>query len=216
MYVPIFDERLPIELALLINIEEPDYSIKEENMFETLDERDDLSDIKNIIDPSKNIIISTPLNQNIIKRNTIGTISILNHTDINLGNGKLLTNNMAILEFIPKIKIITPKGIYLKFESPPLSQYHLKSYNNYQIIDRHEEDEIPSYLIYQNFNILQYIDLDQFKKINNKTLLLKQYTELLECIFYPIYFAGSHTFPNIETFYWIKNDEIYNTLDDIY
>lgn len=164
------------------------------------------------IDPKTNIIISAIDNN--IRRNHDGSLCIFTHNDINLSGCRLLINSFAVLDLYVKLKISVPKGIIPNIDYG--CSFINKIYSNIDIIPRKNENEtIPQHLIYHTFSFTLYLDLDKYKR-NNKTMVIKKGTTLLNIVFQPTYFIGSSNFPNIDMTYLFTDSEMYNQFIDIF
>jgi len=214
-----FSNRLPFEWALKINSIQKTIT-KDDHMFITVEPKE-VTNLLDGIDTSENIIINTPENHLCLRRNINGSMSIITPEDIGLSGKKILTNNLVVLEFRPKLKIVAPKGIDIEFCCPIDSIYTNKIYPQLNIRHSHGSKEevsvstIPDYLSYQDFIFTIYIDLDQLKKVN-PVINIKAGTSIVDLKFRPIYHIGSHAFPNIDKVYWVKSTEIFQTFSGIY
>lgn len=212
LWWPLLIERYTPNLAIELNKQEKIYK-ESVDMFEVINKDQKVEELN--IPSTNNIIISTPEDTN-IKRNVDGTFSILLNSDINVTGSRLLINSLAVLELTFKLNISVPKGIILNFDSPLGSMYHNRIYSYYNLIERkNQETNLPQNIIYHNFKFIVYLDLDQFKRINN-IMLLKKNTDIIRMYFTPIYFIGSTEFPNIDYTYWVQHNEIYRTFADMF
>ena len=211
---PMFPNRLPLELAMAVNIKEPEIK-RIPNMFNVLDEIES-AEISELIDPTTNIVLVTPSDDKSIKRTIDGSLSIVAVNGINLSSCKTLINSLSVLPIVPRLKVIVPRGIRLDFETPVTSSYYNKIYKYIKIEQRaNDENETPEYMIYHDLSFTIHIDLAQLK-IVNKVINIKPDTELIDLKFSPVYYIGSPNFPNIEQTVLIKNTEVFSKLEEIF
>ncbi len=174
-------------------------------------------DIISEIDMSKNIIICTPSNNNIINENIDGSISICNTHKHNLTAQIIEQNNYVHLQIHPKIKMSIPKGIIPEFVEPIDKPYIFKVYKKIDCYQNYEtENEFnlssstPNYLSWQNFNLDVVIDAKKLIK-TKKILELSEREKILTFYFKYIYFPGStQKIPEILNTYYIQHNELYN------
>lgn len=213
---PMFENRLPLDLSMELNAENKQFE-RNPDMFEILNEKD-CAEITEKVDPNTNIVLCTPTEEEILKRNTNGSLSIITTNNINLSTMKSLINSLLSFPFTPKLKILVPSGINLNFKEPISSPYHNTFYKKINIESRSwaESDcEIPEYMIYNDLSFTIYFDLDQLKKHQKVVTLLKD-TPLLNLEFLPIYYVGSTKFPNISKTTWIRSKEVYDKFEEIF
>jgi hypothetical protein len=183
-------------------------------------EKDFYPEIIDQLNTDNNIIIITPNQYNFIKRNIFGKLDILASTDIDLSSCKSIDSGSGmnkVINYIPKIKIIVPKGVNVDFNSPYQNNYTNKIYTKIDIENRHNfKCEISDFLIYKKIFIDLYIDLHQMKR-SSPLLKVKFGEPLFTISFSPIYYVGSSDdIDIIEEIYWIKNDELFNMCEDIF
>jgi hypothetical protein len=174
-------------------------------------------EIINEINPSKNIIILTPNQYNFIKRNDFGKLDILSTVDVELSSCRSIGDGMTkIINVIPKIKLIVPKGIEVTFTSSINNNYTEKIYCKNNIESRkYYKSEINDFLIYTRLDLDLYIDLHQMKRY--KPMLKIDFGQPLFSIgFNPIYYVGNPIIEEIEAIYWLKNDNLMDQCEDLF
>lgn len=212
-----FENRLPLDLSMELNAENKQFE-RTPDMFEILNEKD-CAEINQKTDPTSNIILCTPTDEEILKRNVNGSLSVVTTNGINLSAMRLLINSLVSFPFKPNLKILIPSGINLDFKEPVSSPYHNTVYKNINIEPRlwveNDSNEIPEYMIYNDLSFTIYFDLDQLKKHQKIVSLLKD-TPLINLEFSPIYYIGSTKFPNISKTVWIRSKEVYDKFEEIF
>lgn len=162
------------------------------------------------------IILAAPNKYNYVKRNTFGGIDLLADKKLDVSNCPIVNNDHAILTFIPKIKLLYPKGVKLDFEFPVDDSYSARMYHSHSIYHKYTTDEnIPDYHIYNKLYFTVHVDLKRIKKVKN-VLTLGLGTPIVSMYFSPKYFIGEPQFASIENVYFIKNDEFVKTFDQIF
>ena len=139
---------------------------------------------------------------------------------MNLSNLRVLINGVIVLPFIPSLKFSVPVGIKLKFKCPLATSYHNRIYKSVDviqkgIIDSDDEYNIPEFLIYQDLKFSIDLNLETLKK-QNKTIVLRKGTEVVDLEFAPTYFVGSPIFPSIECVYYVKNTEVFKNFNELF
>ena len=190
---------------------------REPNMFHMLKEKEAIEFSKQTTNTANNIIICTPSEEAVIKRTIDGSLSLINVMDINLSGVKTLISGLSVVSFMPKVKVLVPRGLKVSFNNPLKTPYHNKLYTHVDVVQREVDvdDRIPEYLIYQGLRFEIYIDVDQLKKYN-KTIVIKKGTEMVDLEFRPIYYIGATNFPNIDGTWLLQNTELYNTFDTMF
>lgn len=213
--LPLFNPGYNFETGEDLNKRNREYR-ELEDMYHII-ENDFYPEIISEIDTSKNIIIITPNEYNFIKRNEFGKLDILATTDIELSSCRAIKDGMIkIINFIPKIKLIVPKGIEVTFTSPVENNYTEKIYCKNDIETRkHYKSRINDFLIYTRLDLDLYIDLHQMKRY--KPILKIDFGQPLFSIgFNPIYYIGHPKVEKIEDIYWLKNDNLMQQCEDIF
>ena len=188
-----------------------EYKFEDDNMIHT----DTFDDIANL-ELSENIVISTPSKACNIVREKDGSLNVKVPNDLELSGSRVLVNGVLIQAVRIHMKFAIPKGIKLVYNTPFDGSYINNFYIESNVEKRASDDEgVPEYLTYQNFDITLHIDLNQLKKVN-KTAYIKKGSNILNIAFVPIYYVGAMTFPNIQNTYIIKNDEIFKTFDEVF
>ncbi len=189
-----------------------------EDMYNII-EKDFYPEIIEELNTDNNIIIITPNQYNFIKRNIFGKLDILASKDIDLSNCRATdpgTGMNRVINYVPNIKIIIPKGINIDFSNPYQNNYTNKVYTKFDIENRHNfKSEISDFLIYSKIYIDLYIDLHQMKR-SSPLLRVKFGDPLFTISFNPIYYVGNSNITEIDEIYWIKNDELFKMCEDIF
>ena len=171
--------------------------------------------VNTMFNVNEDIIIACPNGYRYLKRNKLGGIDILTDKKLDVSNCQMV-NDCGILNFRPKVKILVPKGIDLKFESPINSNYHFHLYNDSEITARYSINKvIPDYYLYTNLNFSIYVDLKRLRKVK-KVMTIDFGEPIITMSFYPKYFIGSSEFIEIRNVYWVRNDEFIKNFEYSY
>lgn len=211
----ISEDRYDPQKMIELNKKEKQYK-EYDAMFEIIKDDKAVDILRAGIDLESNIVICIEGDENLIERRFNGSLDFKTNRDCDLSNSRVINQVFSVQEFNPRLKICVPKGIEMSVRKPIVNEYINTMYAFFNIIERkHIEKKIPGYVIYNNFKTTSYFDLGQFKK-RASTLMFKKYSVIFNMAFHPIYFMGSHTFPNLEKVYQIQNTEVFKNFEEIF
>jgi len=210
-----FDYELNLELNKkdfpIINHKEGDYM----DTFNIIEDSFMPEMVESMFDVNNNIIMACPNGYRYLRRNKFGKIDILTDRKLDVSNCEII-NECGVLNFRPKVKILVPKGVGLKFEAPFESSYHYHLYSDCDVTARYSVNkEIPDYHLYTNLRFSVYIDLKRLRRIKNvMTIVFGE--PIVTMNFYPMYFIGNTEFAHIGDTYWVRNDEFVKNFEYTY
>jgi len=192
----------------------PEVNQKGEDMYHNL-ETDFSPEMVGTFNVNTNIIIAGPNKYNYVKRNKFGGLDLLSDKKVDVSNCPLQGDH-ALLTFMPKIKLLYPKGVKLCFDLPVEVNYCGNVFHNHTISHNFStSDEVPDYHVYNKFYFVVCVDLKRLKKYKN-VLTINEGFPIISLYFTPKYFVGDVEFAQIDNIYYIKNDEFLQNFDKIY
>jgi hypothetical protein len=222
-----FLERLlPISLLLQINKKPRVYKKGQNNMFIRATTIEEVSERAENISLEKNIILCTPSHLSIFKQNRDGTISLNLDRDENLSATKVTRDGtVAILDYIPKIKMSIPQGIKLNIDSPsfqfcffdkiyPSCEMYYQGVITEDPQARRTPDELPPYISLADFKITFHIDLTRLRQSRGSFVLKKgQSVANLYFVELPHFRDNGEV---LEKIIYFRNTEIYDTFLNVF
>jgi hypothetical protein len=185
---------------------------RKEDMLHMIDENTPPDEFE-IINPEKDIIISVPTNNNFIQSRPDGTFNITTDRDYALTQCRVFGNSVAF-NFNPKMKMSTPKGIKVVFDTPIDNQICDKMYLDFDVSYKDQERFIVAKsTIYNRLNFTVLLD-------NNRILALKKTFSLLLGTplvnFYFTYLFIGEQIASYNKIYLIKNTDVFEKFDQYY
>jgi hypothetical protein len=173
------------------------------------------------LDIEKNIIICTPLNENIIEKETesdVFKILLLKNLNITDPSITRVSSNIISMSMWPEIKISHPTGTKLQFSELTedfKQDIFLKIYKTFdQKIVVNNENDTPKYNLIEKMIFKLYIDTARMREIGTP-MLITAGTPIIE-FFFTWYIQTVKDMPQIEKIYLIKNNQVYTDFVNIF
>ena len=172
-------------------------------MFKIIDIQNYYPELIYDIDLQQDIVILTQDDYKYFKKNQFGKIDLLTNKRIDLSICNII-NEFGIYYFNPKMKLLLPYFVDLKFENNNFVNYFKLNYLH----------EFKKFHLYSNFNFELYMDLNYISKKKNSSVL-DYGSVLLSMNFIPYYNVNYEDINDIRDVYLIRNSELLNQIEDI-
>lgn len=170
------------------------------------------------LNKQSSIIIGIPedFRNNIIEIDNCDIFGLLLSNDINLSHaGSIVSSSIISVNYKVKMKLSIPIGVRLNIEEPISGKLHnmfLKIYNTYDVVTYCYDNNIPSRFIYENIELLLYVDMVRLK---NKELSILPKNEMIATMYFNWYLQTKVNFPLIDQIYIIRDDHVYENFINI-